>query len=154
MKVILPTKSYPIRSVEEMENNWVVRQKQLTSQNGQPIQSYSLIGDTTGQFPNAEGLIKDPHGFQLSKKCVAPNTKTNLQKHNFVTALFSITGKWRVYWGSEFNEIDGELELEQWDLISIPEDVWYRYENIDSGEGWMFEVKENHEFEPKSSEQE
>ncbi|PLR78958.1 hypothetical protein CU633_02720 [Bacillus sp. V3-13] len=149
MEILLPTKGYPKRSIEEMESNWIVRQKQLTSQNGQPVRSFTLIGDTTGQFPGAEGFITDPHDFQLSKYCLAANAKTDFQKHDYVTALFSISGKWRVYWGNEFNEIDGELELDQWDLISIPEGVWYGYENIDCKEGWMFKIKENHEIEPK-----
>lgn len=149
MKVLLPTKGYPTRSAAEMENNWIIRQKQLPAQNNEPVQSFTYIGDTTGQYPSAEGFIKDPHDFQLSKHCLLPNAKMDLKKHDYVTALFSISGKWRVYWGNEFNVIDGELELDQWDLISIPEGVWFGFENIDVKEGWMFEIKENHECNQK-----
>jgi mannose-6-phosphate isomerase-like protein (cupin superfamily) len=147
MEVLLPTKTYPKRTVEEMENNWIVRRKQLNLEEGQPVQSFTYIGDTTGHFPSAEGFIKDPHDFQLTKHLLAPKAKRDWQKHNYVTALFSISGKWRVYWGSEFEVVDGDLELEQWDIISIPEGVWFTFENIDSQEGWMFEVKEKHEHE-------
>lgn len=152
MEILLPTKGYPKRSAEEMENNWIVRQKQLKSENEGPVMSYTYIGDTTGQFPAAEGFIRDPHDFQLSKHCLAPNERMDFQKRNYVTALFAITGKWRIFWGNQFNEIDGEIELEKWDLISIPEGVWYCYENIDQEEGWLFDIKENHEYRPKETE--
>lgn len=142
---MLPETTYPKRTAEEIEKNWIVRHKELSNQeNSQNSQSYLLIGDTSGNHPEYEGIIKDSHNFQIVKVHAFPGTGMKPQVHDYVAALFPMSGKWRIYWGTDQETIEGEMVIEEWDLISIPSDLWYGYENVGTEEGWMFVIQEPH----------
>ena len=71
--------------------------------------------------------------------------------HDYIECFFPLEGKWRFWFG---NDPDTEpvdyVDLEKWDLISLPPGLWRRFENIGSEPAWCFAVLEAHEvFEGK-----
>ena len=92
-------------------------------------QIYQVIGG---------GVIEDPamrapiaaDGFHLSIVKAGPGKGTGLHNHRTVEVFMPLTGKWSVIWGDEG---ENELQIGQYDTISIPPGVLRGFRN-DSGQ--------------------
>ncbi len=88
-------------------------------------QIYQVIGG---------GVIEDPamrapipaDGFHLSIVKCAPGKGTGLHNHKTVEVFMPLTGTWSVIWGDEG---DNELQIGQYDTISIPPGVLRGFRN-------------------------
>jgi uncharacterized RmlC-like cupin family protein len=95
-------------------------------------QIYQVIGG---------GVIEDPtmrppiaaDGFHLSIVKAGPGKGTGLHNHKTVEVFMPLTGRWSVIWGDEGEH---ELQIGQYDTISIPPGVLRGFRN-DSAEEAM-----------------
>jgi uncharacterized RmlC-like cupin family protein len=84
------------------------------------------------------GVIEDPtmrppigaDGFHLSIVRCGPGKGTGLHNHKTVEVFMPLTGKWSVIWGDEG---ESELQIGQYDTVSIPPGVLRGFRN-DSAE--------------------
>jgi uncharacterized RmlC-like cupin family protein len=80
------------------------------------------------------GVIEDPamkapipaDGFHLSIVKCGPGKGTGLHNHKTVEVFMPLTGKWSVIWGDEG---ESELQIGQYDTISIPPGVLRGFRN-------------------------
>ncbi len=80
------------------------------------------------------GVIEDPalkapipaDGFHLSIVKAGPGKGTGLHNHKTVEVFMVLTGKWSVIWGDEG---ENELQIGQYDTISIPPGVLRGFRN-------------------------
>jgi len=84
------------------------------------------------------GVIEDPamrppigaDGFHLSIVRCGPGKGTGLHNHKTVEVFMPLTGRWSVIWGDEG---ESELQIGQYDTVSIPPGVLRGFRN-DSAE--------------------
>jgi uncharacterized RmlC-like cupin family protein len=80
------------------------------------------------------GVIEDPamkapipaDGFHLSIVKAGPGKGTGLHNHKTVEVFMPLTGRWSVIWGDEG---ESELQIGQYDTISIPPGVLRGFRN-------------------------
>ncbi|SDO04842.1 hypothetical protein [Alkalicoccus daliensis] len=112
--------------------------------------NYAVIGDTASENPDYNPLITEPHGFQIGMVKALPGNGPAYHTHDYIEAFVPLSGKWRFYWGNEPDEVEGEVILEPWDLITLPPGLYRGLENVGEEEAWLFAVLEQHEvFEGK-----
>jgi quercetin dioxygenase-like cupin family protein len=109
--------------------------------------NYAVIGDTASENPDYEVMIKHPHNFQIGMFKAMPNGNGPAwHLHTYIEVFLPLEGKWRFYWSQDPEKgADGDVILEKWDLISLPPNVWRRFENISDQPAWCFAVLEQHE---------
>lgn len=111
---------------------------------GHQRMNYALIGDTASEDEAFEPVITAPHGFQIGMVKAKPGNGPAYHTHDYIEAFMPLTGRWRYYWGSSADQIDGETIIEQWDLISLPPKLWRGFENISDDDAWLLGILEEH----------
>lgn len=115
--------------------------------------NYAIIGDTASENSDYEPMINAPHTYQIGMVYALPGNGPAWHTHDYVEMFMPLKGKWRFYWSHEKDtEADGEVLLNEWDMISLPPGVWRRFEvDKDETEGaWIYAVLDQHEvFEGK-----
>ena len=111
---------------------------------GHQRMNYALIGDTASEDEAFEPVITAPHGFQVGMVKAKPGNGPAYHTHDYIEAFMPLTGRWRYYWGSSADQIDGETIIEQWDLISLPPKLWRGFENISGEDAWLLGILEEH----------
>ena len=102
----------------------------LKQQQGQRSVSYRLSpGQTGGPAP-----ISQPHNFHLSISTLSKGVRPTVHSHPYNEVFMPLNARFRVYWGENLEE---SLELEPFDVISVPAGVFRTFENLDEGEGFM-----------------
>lgn len=140
----------------ELENNWVVRFNEIKNQAiplmfidsivpGHNRLNYALIGDTASENENYSPQITEPHGFQIGMVKAPKGNGPAYHTHEYIETFFILTGKWRFYWGNSADEIEGEIILVPWDMISLPPYMFRGFENLSEEESWIFSILEQHE---------
>ena len=140
---IMPAAKYPARTPEEMKNRWVVREETLAKADADGIRIHRLIGEYGGA-PELAGIVDEPHKFGFERVEALPGQGIASLQHDYVVVLFSFNSQWRVFWGNEAGVVDGEIELDRWDLFSVPAGIWFGFENIGDSHGTLLVAKEDH----------
>lgn len=113
---------------------------------GHQRMNYALIGDTASENDDYGAVITSPHDFQLGMAMCPPGQGPAYHRHDYIECFFILTGKFRFHYGSDHEkEPEGYVDLEPWDLISLPSQLWRSFENISDEPGWFFAVLESHE---------
>lgn len=110
--------------------------------------NYAVIGDTASENPDYEGqrAITEPHNYQIGMGFAPPGNGPAWHTHDYIESFFILKGTWRFYWGHnpDPDQPDGFIDLNEWDMISLPPGVYRRFEYIGSEIGWFFAVLESH----------
>lgn len=99
-------------------------------------ENFTIIGPGVAENPDQHVHIREPHGFNIGAARQPPGCVNSQHSHETAEVFWIHSGRWRFMTG-EHGE-DGEAVLERGDTISIPIHVFRGFENIGSGEGFMF----------------
>ena len=99
-------------------------------------ENFTIIGPGVAENPDQHVHIREPHGFNIGAARQPPGCVNSQHSHETAEVFWIHAGRWRFMTG-EHGE-DGEVVLERGDTISIPIHVFRGFENIGSGEGFMF----------------
>ena len=99
-------------------------------------ENFTIIGPGVAENPDQHVHIREPHGFNIGAARQPPGCVNSQHSHETAEVFWIHSGRWRFMTG-EHGE-DGEVVLERGDTISIPIHVLRGFENIGSGEGFMF----------------
>ena len=99
-------------------------------------ENFTIIGPGVAENPDQHVHIREPHGFNIGAARQPPSCVNSQHSHETAEVFWIHSGRWRFMTG-EHGE-DGEVVLERGDTISIPIHVFRGFENIGSGEGFMF----------------
>ena len=156
--------NHPMVSKEEMLKRVVRFKRDINKENAIPLMfidsllpghhrlNYAVVGDTASENPDFKPILAQPHKFQIGLFKAMPNGNgPAYHTHDYIECFLPLEGQWRFWFG---NDPDKEpvdyVDLEKWDLISLPPGLWRRFENIGSEPAWCFAVLEAHEvFEGK-----
>ncbi|MBU0438747.1 hypothetical protein CW746_07755 [Staphylococcus succinus] len=141
---------------DEIENEWVVRFDEIKGKAiplmfidsivpGHNRLNYAFIGDTASENENYNPAITHPHGFQIGMVKAPKGNGPAFHTHEYIETFFVLTGKWRFYWGNSADEVEGEVILEPWDMISLPPYMYRGFENIEDEDAWVFSILEQHD---------
>lgn len=149
-------KPYPV-SKQEMERRVIRFPDHYTKEKSIPLMfidsllpghhrlNYAVIGDTASENPDFQPLLNDPHNFQIGMFKAMPGNGPAWHTHDYIEAFFPLEGTWRFYFSPDpDNEPEEYVELEKWDLISLPAGVWRRFENVSDSPAWCLAVLEPH----------
>ncbi len=99
-------------------------------------ENFTIIGPGVAENPDQHVHICEPHGFNIGAARQPPGCVNSQHSHETAEVFWIHSGRWRFMTG-EHGE-DGEVVLGRGDTISIPIHVFRGFENIGSGEGFMF----------------
>ena len=99
-------------------------------------ENFTIIGPGVAENPDQHVHIREPHGFNIGAARQPPGCVNSQHSHETAEVFWIHSGRWRFMTG-EHGE-DGEVVLERGDTISIPIHVFRGFENIGSGQGFMF----------------
>ena len=99
-------------------------------------ENFTIIGPGVAENPDQHVHIREPHGFNIGAARQPPRCVNSQHSHETAEVFWIHSGRWRFMTG-EHGE-DGEVVLERGDTISIPIQVFRGFENVGSGEGFMF----------------
>jgi quercetin dioxygenase-like cupin family protein len=142
----------------EMEENVVRFPDDYTKENAVPLMfidsllpghhrlNYAVIGDTASENTDYRPLLDKPHNFQIGMFKAMPGNGPAWHSHDYIEAFFPLEGTWRFYFSEDPDNAREEyVELEKWDLISLPAGMWRRFENVGDEPAWCLAVLEPHE---------
>lgn len=102
----------------------------LKQQQGQRSVSYRLSpGQTGGPAP-----ISQPHNFHLSISTLSKGVRPTVHSHPYNEVFMPLNARFRLHWGEHLEE---SIDLEPFDVVSVPAGVFRTFENLDEGEGYM-----------------
>ena len=99
-------------------------------------ENFTIIGPGVAENPDQHVHIREPHGFNIGAARQPPGCVNSQHSHETAEVFWIHSGRWRFMTGERGE--DGEVVLERGDTISIPIHVFRGFENIGSGEGFMF----------------
>lgn len=102
----------------------------------QSKENFTIIGPGVAENPDQHVHIREPHGFNIGAARQPPGCVNSQHSHETAEVFWIHSGRWRFMTGEHGQ--DGEVVLERGDTISIPIHVFRGFENIGSGEGFMF----------------
>jgi quercetin dioxygenase-like cupin family protein len=133
-------------SVEEMERTRVARFNRLTPTKqgfvdtvipGYERLIYNVIGRGVTEDSTLNPAIADAQDFNMTLIKKIPGNRVGLHDHPTVEVFMPLTGRWGVYWGDEG---EGEVILEQWDVISVPPGVMRGFRNAGTEESVLLAI--------------
>jgi uncharacterized RmlC-like cupin family protein len=105
----------------------------LQGQQGRRSVSYLLSpGAAGGPAP-----ITAPHNFHLSVSTVAPGVRPTVHSHPYNEVFMPLNARFRLFWGEELAQT---LDLEPFDVVSVPAGVFRTFENLDPHDGSMVAI--------------
>lgn len=110
--------------------------------------NYTVVGDTASENPDYSPALAHPHRFQIGMFEAPPGNGPGWHTHTYVEMFVPLSGKWRFMYGSnpdDPDDLDGEVILEPWDVISFPPALWRRFENVSDTNAVGFAVLDPHE---------
>jgi quercetin dioxygenase-like cupin family protein len=105
----------------------------LKAQGGLRSVSYRLSpGETGGPAP-----IHAPHGFHMSISTLSPGIRPTVHSHPYNEVFMPLNARFRIFWGETLEE---SIDLEAFDVISVPAGVFRTFENLDTLPGYMLAI--------------
>lgn len=113
---------------------------------GHQRMNFALIGDTASENDEYGAMITTDHDFQLGMAMCPPGQGPAYHTHDYIECFFILSGVFRFHYGTDSEaEPEDYVDLEPWDLITLPPKLWRSFENISDEPGWFFAVLESHE---------
>lgn len=105
----------------------------LKQQQGQRSVSYQLSpGGLGGPAP-----IQQPHNFHLSISTLSKGIRPTVHSHPYNEVFMPLNARFRLHWGEGLAE---SIELEPFDVVSVPAGVFRTFENLDEHDGYMVAI--------------
>lgn len=105
----------------------------LKQQQGQRSVSYRLSpGAMGGPAP-----ITQPHNFHLSISTLSKGIRPTVHSHPYNEVFMPLNARFRIFWGED---LKNSLELEPFDVISVPAGVFRTFENLEDHPGYMMAI--------------
>ena len=88
---------------------------------------FNVIGEGVTEDPNLKPAITAVEGFNVTYIGADPGKGAALHSHTTVEVFYAMSGRWAVFWGDNG---ENELELDTFDIISVPIGVMRGVRNI------------------------
>lgn len=105
----------------------------LKQQAGQRSVSYVLSpGKLGGPAP-----ISVPHNFHLSISTLSRGIRPTVHSHPYNEVFMPLNARFRLLWGEH---LEDSIDLEPFDVASVPPGVFRTFENLDEHDGYMVAI--------------
>ena len=91
-------------------------------------ENFTIIGGGVSESADQHVHIADTPGFNIGAAGQPPKCRNSLHAHRTAEVFFVLSGRWRFFWGATGR--DGEVVLEEGDVINIPTGIFRGFENI------------------------
>ena len=91
-------------------------------------ENFTIIGGGVSESTDQHVHIKETPGFNIGAAGQPPKCRNSLHAHRTAEVFFVLSGRWRFFWGS--TGTDGEVVLNEGDVINIPTGIFRGFENI------------------------
>ncbi len=103
-----------------------------------PKENYSIIGPGVTQNASQVINLREPHGFNIGAAGMAPGITNNLHLHFTAEVFIVCEGSFTLHWGVKGDE--GELALDEGDVICMPPWMFRGFSNRGSRHGFLMTV--------------
>ena len=100
--------------------------------------NFTIIGSGVSESPDQYVHIKQTPGFNIGAAGQPPGCRNSLHYHATAEVFYVLKGSWRFFWGRHGNE--GELFVEEGDLVNIPTGIFRAFENVGHGYGMLMAI--------------
>ena len=101
-------------------------------------ENFTIMGGGVSESADQHVHIADTPGFNIGAAGQPPKCRNSLHTHRTAEVFFVLSGRWRFFWGVDGK--DGEVVLEEGDLINIPTGIFRGFENIGTDYGMIMAV--------------
>ena len=103
-----------------------------------PKENYSIIGPGVTQNASQVINLREPHGFNIGAAGMAPGITNNLHLHFTAEVFIVCEGRFTLRWGVTGDE--GELPLEEGDVLCMPPWMFRGFSNTGTRHGFLMTV--------------
>ena len=103
-----------------------------------PKENYSIIGPGVTQNASQVINLREPHGFNIGAAGMAPGITNNLHLHFTAEVFIVCEGRFTLRWGVTGDE--GELALDEGDVICMPPWMFRGFSNTGTRHGFLMTV--------------
>ena len=101
-------------------------------------ENFTIIGGGVSEAADQHVHIKDTPGFNIGAAGQPPKCRNSLHTHRTAEVFFVLSGRWRFFWGNTGS--DGEVLLNEGDVINIPTGIFRGFENIGHDYGMIMAI--------------
>ncbi len=101
-------------------------------------ENFTIIGPGVSENPEQYVHISIPHGFNIGGARQPPGCLNSQHSHLTAEVFLVHSGTWAFRTGEHAS--DGEIILQEGDVISLPTDVFRGFENVGDDEGYLFAI--------------
>ena len=101
-------------------------------------ENFTIMGAGVSDSADQHVHIADTPGFNIGAAGQPPKCRNSLHTHRTAEVFFALSGRWRFFWGADGK--DGEVVLEEGDLVNIPTGIFRGFENIGTDYGMIMAV--------------
>ncbi len=88
---------------------------------------FNVIGAGVTEDPDHKPAITAVEDFNITYVGADPGKGAALHSHTTVEVFIAMSGRWAIFWGDEG---ENEIELDQWDVVSVPVGIMRGFRNI------------------------
>ena len=101
-------------------------------------ENFTIIGGGVSESPDQHVHIRDTPGFNIGAAGQPPRCRNSLHSHRTAEVFFVLKGRWRFFWGRWGT--DGEVVLEEGDIINLPTGIFRGFENVGTDYGMIMAI--------------
>ena len=101
-------------------------------------ENFTIIGGGVSESADQHVHIKETPGFNIGAAGQPPKCRNSLHTHRTAEVFFVLSGRWRFFWGNTGQ--DGEVILNEGDVINIPTGIFRGFENIGTDYGMIMAI--------------
>ena len=101
-------------------------------------ENFTIIGGGVSESADQHVHINDTPGFNIGAAGQPPKCRNSLHTHRTAEVFFVLSGRWRFFWGN--TGTDGEVVLNEGDVINIPTGIFRGFENIGTDYGMIMAI--------------
>ena len=98
---------------------------------------FNVIGAGVTEDADLAPAIAAAEGFNVTYVGADPGKGAALHSHPTVEVFIAMSGRWAVYWGDDG---ESEIELDPWDVASVPVGVMRGFRNIGDGHAHLMAI--------------
>jgi quercetin dioxygenase-like cupin family protein len=98
---------------------------------------FNVIGAGVTEDPDLAPAIAATDGFNVTYVGADPGKGAALHAHPTVEVFIAMSGRWAIYWGDEGEQ---EIELDPWDVVSVPVGVMRGFRNISDSHAHLMAI--------------
>lgn len=98
---------------------------------------FNVIGGGVTEDTSLKPAITAVEGFNITYVSAEPGKGAALHSHSTVEVFIAMSSRWCAYWGDEG---ENEMELDPWDVVSVPVGVMRGFRNIGDSYGNLMAI--------------